>query len=467
MLLSNHRLSRKSLLYHQRREIIGPLIVGGIAVVVVGTVGQYVIRALKRLNEDSGNSQSPEEPNPPSENKSSKDYSFPIRSIGLDLGPSFARVSFRDASACDIVENHEGSRSTPSVIQLNPDEISIGTFAARNKWINPSRVLYAYHALVGLPLSDPNATKFLSSLNLDIDPKSGKIEVNTPTEAISAERLRTYIAKDLFSTVLNKVDASGTLPTVISVPNFFSEKQILAALESTKQGGFRCVAAVPDAVCAVVGAQHRGDVNVIETGGLCAVVDVGGRLSQVSVVKCLLDGTPPIIVAQRTIFSIGGEFISDVLVKAMSLDFLEKHKVNLLSDNLAKQRLYQAAEDAKLDLSNKLSSAIYLPYITANASGPIHFSWTLSRSQFDNLVSPHLSGLSSHVQAVLHEAGVSNSHQLNAYILTGGSARMPLLQRLSKDFIGLSPVVLQQPEEATCLGAGAYLSRFPATHSPK
>jgi molecular chaperone DnaK len=453
--LRNLRRKQQSVVLQQKREIIvllGPLIAGGIALVVFGTVGKYVVRALKRMENDGesieGSLDVPEGVDA---------HTALATCFGVDIGSTFSRVSFFEEGTTKILESKEGMRATSTVVYKG-DNDTVGHIASSKKWTNRAQVGYGYHIAVGLPDTEKIVSDILKSLSTSNHEHTNGEEVSASIggENVSASALRTIFARDLYSTAMSKVLISG-VPTVISTPNFFSATQKMSAVNSTRDGGFNCINVVPDAVGALLGAHHTGTVPTLD--GKFVIVDVGGYITQISVVECDASepNKPPIIIAEHTLFDVGGEFVSDALATHLATSFQKKSGIDISKDPLAKQRLYDAVEAAKIDLSKSLSTVISIPYITADASGPKHLDTTLSRATFESLLAPMVAKISTPLRDVLTTAGVAiPSRDLTGFLVVGGGARMPIVQRVAQESIGMAPIVPQEPEELTATGAAVF-----------
>lgn len=454
--LRNIRQKTRTVIMQQKREIIvllGPLIAGGIALLVFGTVGKYVVRALKRMENDGNDSIE----SSPDTAEVTKAHEALATCFGVDIGSTFSRVSFFEEGSTRILENKEGMRATSCVVYKSGSD-TIGHIASSKKWTNKAQVGYGYHMTLGLPDTDKIVSEILKSLSTSNHDHTDGREFSTFVggENVTASALRTIFARDLYLTATSKVLISG-VPTVISTPNFFSAIQKMTAISSTRDGGFNCINAVPDAVGALLGAHHTGTVSALN--GKFAIVDVGGYLTQISVVECNADepNKPPVIIAEHTLFDVGGEFVNEALATHLATAFQKKSGIDITQDPLAKQRLYDAVEAAKIDLSKTISTVISIPYITADASGPKHLEMTLSRATFESIIAPIVAKISAPLRDVLMAAGVSiPSKDLSGFLVVGGGARMLIVQRVAQESVGFAPTVPQQPEELTATGAAVF-----------
>lgn len=429
----------------QKREII-PLIAAGIGILAVGTAAQYVIRTMKRIKEENnnnngggggggGDNEGNKDNNNNNDNNNNIKYStktniqFPKKSIGIDIGPSYLKLSTRDGKHLQVIENKEGLRSTPSSIYNTLDEISVGSIASRQKWANSSKVGTAYHTLVGLDPNDPIVTKFLENMKLNdrVDLSQQELSVDVGGSNISASSIYTYLVKELYSTLENKIDNVASIPTTINVPNYYNQKQTHAAILATRNGGFNCLQTVPDPIAAILGSYHQGDLSNTELTGKYLVLDIGGRITQLTIVEFNKDLYE--IITSKTLYSTGSDTINDLLVEYISNEFQSKNKINLLSDSFAIQRIHDSVEAIKYDLTNKLTTQCNLPYITADANGPMHLELEITRNKFNNIITPIVNTLNDQLLKDI------NYNNINTILLVGGGARIPLIQNNMKDLL--------------------------------
>ncbi|CAE7477486.1 dnaK [Symbiodinium microadriaticum] len=409
--------------------------ISGIALLVFGTVGKYVVRAMKRM-EDGKEGEATDVPI----DTGRVTHEAIASCFGVDIGSTFSRVSYKDEGLTSVLENKEGMRATSCVMHSNNGDTSVGHIASSKKWTNPSQVGFGYHLTVGLPGNERVLTD-MKFLPRGTESHSSGEEYSTEVNGhdVSASALRTIFARDLYATASAKILISG-VPAVISTPNFFSSTQKMAAINSTRDGGFNCVAAVPDAVGALLGAHHQGSVKALS--GKFLVMDVGGYLTQICLVECDPDS---------------GEWVSDTLATHIASSFAKQTGIDVMQDKLAKQRVYDAVEVAKIDLSKSFSTTVSIPYITADASGPKHLELTLSRSTVESLVAPMVNHIPAPLRDILVAANVASpSRELTGFLVVGGGARMPIIRRVAEESIGMTPIVPQQPEDLTATGASLY-----------
>jgi molecular chaperone DnaK len=465
---------KNSLQKQQRREIL-PLIGIGIGIFAVGTAAQYVFRTLNRLEEekkngggggdgDNGNESDDKRSDPSPHHKP---HDFPKKSLGIDIGTTASKLAYRDHTLTEIVENKEGLRSTPAALYLSLDETSVGSYAYRQRYANPSKVAIGYHSLVGTAKDDPNVREYISQLNISSDRlenssshENNEISVLVGGTPVSASALYTHIAKDLYSTVQNKFDQISSVPTTLSLPNYYHAKQIQAAMIALQKSGLSCHQYVPDAVAALVGAHDRGYLPKSETVllGKYLVLDIGGRMTQITVVDMKEKSYE--LIGTKTLFHVGGEYVNDVLATHITTDYQNKNSIQLLNDSFSKQRIYETIELLKIDLSKNKTSEINLPYITADLNGPKHLQMEISRANFEHLITPMFQRIQKPLTDLLTEINLQNIHEIKSFVVVGGGARIPLVQKMSKEMLGIEPIIPSQPEEIISLGASLYSSKY-------
>jgi molecular chaperone DnaK len=428
----------------QQREFWPLVLAAGTGIVV-----HYAFRAYMNLNDDDRETK-------PLESSIVEQYSF-----GIDMGSSFSKIAMHqnDKPQPFVVENREGKRSIPSEI-LFPNGIS----TTDNSVTDVDHDSY----VVG---SSASSSRFLKPENT-YNPSSSSVG------EIEKSFIYYLLAKELKSSAQSKSDRAGMLPSF--VPNYFSVVQSSLVVSACRDAGFNCIAALPDAVSAVLGNIETGiylppymkESMKHET---VIVIDVGGNIVQISalLVKNLRDSTP-IVLSQKILFENGGRHFDKAIVDYLIREFEKKNKgVVIASDKMARQRLYDAAEAAKIELSTASSSKVLIPFITADQYGPKHLDCDISRATLSALIDSLLTDISSSVETVLHSAkqqllltrksdgekekGEKMDMNLAAFMIVGGGARMSLVKAGIERIAGEVPVLTgQQPEEIVSIGAAAF-----------
>eukprot|EP01041_Mallomonas_annulata_P006407 gene6407-12952_t len=443
------------------------LMIGGLAIFAASKVVEYSLRAIKRVDlENASQSDAPEESNFETSKDSTSTASMHSRKIekalGLDIGSSFSRISYRNGElVVDVLENREGRRATSTIV-YGTDEICVGHIASNNRWLKPFNTVHGTQLLVGLEQTSPLFPEILSSLSFSAKTNpTGEVSLSVGRFELTPSAVCNIIAGELLSTATDRLSSErDPIPAALSVPNFFNAHQSSAALSACRSAGVDCLATVPDAVSAVLAAKTNHAIPL--TSGPVLVIDFGGRLVQISAVSC--DEDIPNILSFKTLFDLGGEFIDMALVDHLSDGFARANGIDLKTDPMALQRLYQAAEGAKMDLTGSFSTHVHLPFITADQSGPKHLDVKLSRAQFDMIIGPQLARLLGPISAVLKEVSSSNttatavvSTSPSTVLLVGGGARMPALKDfITKNFKGVDVLLESAPEDLVCIGAALY-----------
>lgn len=463
---------KNNLIKQQKREIL-PLIGLGIGIFAVGTAAQYVVRTLKRMEEEKknggGDKNDSNDDQSNDNNEVSKhdgaqshrhQHELSKISFGIDIGTTFARLSYRDGSIAEIIENKEGLRATPAAMFKSLEETSVGSFAARQRWANASKVGIGFHILAGSKSQDLNISEYLVQLQLKdrIVANQNEVFVLVGGSNVSSSSMYALLAKDLFATVENKVEQISSIPVTIAVPNFYNINQIQAAMLAVEKGGFTARQYIPDCVAALVGAHTRGYLPDTMLIGKYLILDIGGRITQLSVVN-MTDKSYHVL-GQKTLFNVGGEYINDELANYVASEYESKNHIQLLKDAFSKQRIYDSVESVKIDLSKSLSSKVELPYITADMNGPKHLHMDISRAKLDYLMTPMFNLLKTPLTELLTEVKLQNLNEIKSFLVVGGGARIPLAQKMAKEMLGLEPIIPSQPEEITALGASLYSSKY-------
>ena len=356
----------------------------------------------------------------------------------------------------------------PAIALNTADGIVVGSFAKQNRHMKASSSLSAFHLIAGLSPTDPIATAALQQLQLTPDHETEgegegeqkEVAFSAYGESFTASQLRSLFSKELFTTAAAKDMEAAFLPAILSVPNYFNDHQKVAAVESARMGGLNIIYAIPDALSSVLGMYERGDCELV---GQYVVVDVGGCLTQFSVIDCKAVDEEPTLIAEKTIFT-GSDAINDIIAKFVNEKFQADTGINLLQDNMAKQRLYDAIESLKMDLSSSMSSTLNVPYITADAQGqPKHLEIDLSRATFENLISAHTDMFAKPMQELLADASIVDpSTQMKGQIVVGGGSRVPIVLKTLTAIFGEATTTLcaNEPEDINVLGAAQYPKHY-------
>ncbi|ORE86054.1 molecular chaperone DnaK [Oceanococcus atlanticus] len=381
------------------------------------------------------------------------------RTIGIDLGTTNSCVAVLDGESSKVIENSEGERTTPSIVAYADDgEVLVGRPAKRQAVTNPTNTLYAIKRLIGRRFEDDVVQKDIKMVPYKItkaDNGDAWVEVQgkrlAPPE-ISAQVLMKMkkTAEDFLG---EKVDSA-----VITVPAYFNDSQRQATKDAGKIAGLdvKRIINEPTAAALAYGLDKvKGDKTV-------AVYDLGGGTFDVSIIEIAdVDGEKQFeVLATNGDTFLGGEDFDLRVINYIADEFKKEQGVDLSGDPLAMQRLKEAGEKAKIELSSTSQTEINLPYITADASGPKHLTMKLSRAKLESLVADLIERTIEPCKVALKDAGMS-AGEIHDVILVGGQTRMPKVQEAVKNFFGKDPRKDVNPDEAVAVGAavqGAVLS---------
>ncbi|KAG5357936.1 Heat shock protein SSC1 [Yarrowia sp. B02] len=366
--------------------------------------------------------------------------------IGIDLGTTNSAVAIMEGKTPKVIENAEGNRTTPSVVAFTKDgERLVGVPAKRQAVVNPENTLFATKRLIGRRFEDPEVQN-------DIKQVPFKIVKHSNGDAWLEAQGETYSPAQIGGFVLNKMKetAEGYLGktiknAVVTVPAYFNDSQRQATKDAGQIVGLNVLRVVnePTAAALAYGLEKNDDKVV-------AVFDLGGGTFDISILEI-----------QKGVFEVkstngdthlGGEDFDIVLVRHLVDQFKKDNGIDLSGDRMAIQRIREAVEKAKTELSSTSNTEINLPFITADASGPKHINTKLSRSQLETLVGPLIKRTVEPVEKALKDAGVTSS-QIDEVILVGGMTRMPKVIETVKSIFGKEPNKSVNPDEAVAIGA--------------
>ena len=341
--------------------------------------------------------------------------------IGIDLGTTNSCVAVLEGGEPVVIPNPEGSRTTPSVVAFKNGERMVGQVAKRQAITNPDNTVSSIKREMG---SDYRRT---------IEGKS-----YTPQE-ISAMILQ-KLKQDAEAYLGEKVTDA-----VITVPAYFSDSQRQATKDAGKIAGLNVLRIInePTAAALAYGMDKENNQKIL-------IYDLGGGTFDVSILE-IGDGVFEVLATAGN-NRLGGDDFDDRLINYIAEEFKKSHGIDLRNDRMAKQRLKEAAEKAKIELSGMASANVNLPFITMDANGPVHLDMNITRAKFNELISDLLDKTKTCVQQALHDAGLKTS-QINKVILVGGSTRVPAVQDLVKNITGKEPFKGINPDECVAIGA--------------
>ncbi|MBP6598661.1 MAG: molecular chaperone DnaK [Giesbergeria sp.] len=372
--------------------------------------------------------------------------------IGIDLGTTNSCVSIMEGNTTRVIENSEGTRTTPSIIAYQEDgEILVGAAAKRQAVTNPKNTIYASKRLIGRKFDEKEVQKDIDLMPYTIakaDNGDAWIEVRGQKLAppqVSAEILRKMkkTAEDYLGETITEA--------VITVPAYFNDAQRQATKDAGRIAGLdvKRIINEPTAAALAFGLDktEKGDRKI-------AVYDLGGGTFDVSIIEIAdVDGEKQFeVLSTNGDTFLGGEDFDQRIIDFIIGEFKKEQGVDLSKDVLALQRLKEAAEKAKIELSNSPATDVNLPYITADASGPKHLMVKLTRSKLESLVDELIERTMGPCRIAIKDAGISVS-DINDVILVGGMSRMPKVQEKVKEFFGREPRKDVNPDEAVAVGA--------------
>ncbi len=366
--------------------------------------------------------------------------------IGIDLGTTNSCVSIMDGKEPKVIENAEGARTTPSMIAFTDDgERLAGQPAKRQAVTNPLNTLFAVKRLIGRRYDDPAVSKDKDLVPYKIvKGDNGDAWVQVEGEKYSPSQVSAMILQKMKETAEDYLGEPVT-QAVITVPAYFNDAQRQATKDAGKIAGMEVLRIINEPTAAAL--AYGLDKN---DGKTIAVYDLGGGTFDVSVLE-IGDGVFEVKSTNGDTF-LGGEDFDMRLVDYLVGEFKKESGIDLKNDKLALQRLKEAAEKAKIELSSSTQTEINLPYITADASGPKHLTLKLTRAKFEALVDDLIKRTIKPCEAALKDAGLRAS-EIDEVVLVGGMTRMPKVQESVKHFFGKEPHKGVNPDEVVAMGA--------------
>ncbi len=366
--------------------------------------------------------------------------------IGIDLGTTNSCVAVMEGSTPKVIENAEGARTTPSIVAFTPDgERLVGQPAKRQAVTNPEKTFFAIKRLIGRPYNDPLTQKDKGLVPYSIvKADNGDAWVEADGKKYSPSQISAFTLMKMKETAEAYL-GQGVTQAVITVPAYFNDAQRQATKDAGKIAGLEVLRIInePTAAALAYGLDKK-------SSGTIAVYDLGGGTFDVSILE-IGDGVFEVKSTNGDTF-LGGEDFDMRLVEYLADEFKKEQGIDLKKDKLALQRLKEAAEKAKIELSSALQTEINLPYITADASGPKHLAIKLSRAKFENLVDDLIQRTIEPCKKALKDAGIQ-AGQIDEVVLVGGMTRMPKIQEIVKSFFGKEPHKGVNPDEVVAMGA--------------
>ena len=366
--------------------------------------------------------------------------------IGIDLGTTNSCVAVMDGKDAKVIENAEGARTTPSMVAFTEDgERLVGQPAKRQAVTNPENTLFAIKRLIGRRFDDPTTEKDKKLVPYKITKAdNGDAWVEAHGDKYSPSQVSAFILQKMKETAESYLGESVT-QAVITVPAYFNDAQRQATKDAGKIAGLEVLRIInePTAAALAYGLDKKD-------GKTIAVYDLGGGTFDVSVLE-IGDGVFEVKSTNGDTF-LGGEDFDMRLVDYLADEFKKEQGIDLRGDKLALQRLKEASEKAKIELSSATQTEINLPFITADASGPKHLTMKLTRSKFEALVDDLIQRTVAPCRSALKDAGLT-AGEIDEVVLVGGMTRMPKVQETVKQFFGKEPHKGVNPDEVVAIGA--------------
>jgi molecular chaperone DnaK len=371
--------------------------------------------------------------------------------IGIDLGTTNSCVAVLENGVARVIENSEGARTTPSIIAFtNDDEVLVGQSAKRQAVTNPKNTLFAIKRLIGRRFKDDVVQKDIKMVPYKItEAENGDAWVEVRGKKMAAPEISARVLMKL------KKDAEAYLgeevkEAVITVPAYFNDSQRQATKDAGRIAGLdvKRIINEPTASALAFGMDKpKGDTKI-------AVYDLGGGTFDISIIEIAeIDGEHQFeVLSTNGDTFLGGEDFDSRVIEYLASEFKKDSGVDLHNDPLALQRLKEAAEKAKIELSSSQQTDVNLPYITADASGPKHLNVKLTRAKLESLVEELINKTKGPCETALKDANLTAA-QINDVILVGGQTRMPKVQEMVKTIFGKEPRKDVNPDEAVALGA--------------
>ncbi len=365
--------------------------------------------------------------------------------IGIDLGTTNSCVAVMEGTTPKVIINSEGANTTPSIVAFTDEERLVGQPAKRQAVTNPERTIFAVKRLIGRRFDDPTVTKDQKLVPYQIARAgNGDAWVEVEGKPYSPSQISAFTLMKMKETAEAYLGQSVD-QAVITVPAYFNDAQRQATKDAGKIAGLEVLRIInePTAAALAYGLDKKSN-------GTIAVYDLGGGTFDVSILE-IGDGVFEVKSTNGDTF-LGGEDFDMRLVDYLAAEFQKEQGIDLRKDKLALQRLKEAAEKAKIELSSSTQTEINLPFITADASGPKHLQLKLTRAKFEALVDDLIQRTMEPCKKALKDAGIS-AGQIDEVVLVGGMTRMPKVQEVVKQFFGKEPHKGVNPDEVVAIGA--------------
>jgi len=371
--------------------------------------------------------------------------------IGIDLGTTNSCVAVIEAGKSKVIENSEGARTTPSIIAYSNEEILVGASAKRQAVTNPKNTIYASKRLIGRKFKEDAVQKDIDLMPYEImEAKNGDAWIRAQGKELAPPQISAEVLRKMKQTAEDYLGHAVT-QAVITVPAYFNDSQRQATKDAGQIAGLEVLRIINEPTAAAlaygVDKEDKQDRKI-------AVYDLGGGTFDVSIIEIAnVDGDKQIeVLSTNGDTFLGGEDFDQRIMDYLVDEFKKEHGVDLKKDMLALQRLKEASEKAKIELSSSAATDVNLPYVTADAGGPKHMNIKITRAKFESLVEDLIQRSLAPCRTALKDAGVTAS-EIDEIILVGGQTRMPKVQEAVEKLFGKTPRKDVNPDEAVAVGA--------------
>ena len=371
--------------------------------------------------------------------------------IGIDLGTTNSCVAIVENGIPKVIENSEGARTTPSIVAYTDDEIIVGASAKRQSVTNPKNTIYAAKRLIGRKFKEQAVQKDIDLMPYEIyEAKNGDAWVRAKGKELAPPQISAEVLRKMKKTAEDYLGETVT-KAVITVPAYFNDQQRQATKDAGQIAGLEVLRIInePTAAALAYGVDKKDGKD-----RKVAVYDLGGGTFDVSIIEIAnVDGDKQIeVLSTNGDTFLGGEDFDQRIMDYLVDEFKKEQGVDLTKDTLALQRLKEAAEKAKIELSNSSQTDVNLPYITADAAGPKHMNIKITRSKLESLVEDLINRSLAPCRTAMQDAGVTPA-DIDEVILVGGQTRMPKVQEEVERLFGKTPRKDVNPDEAVAAGA--------------
>ena len=379
--------------------------------------------------------------------------------IGIDLGTGVSCVSVFENGTYKIIENSEGSRTTPSVVTYTDTEILVGAAAKRQAVTNPTNTIYEVKRLIGRKFKDPEVQNTIKTTPYKIiEAENGDAWIDVNGKQLSPQQISADILRKMKATAEDYLGYE-VYDAVITCPAYFNDSQRQATKDAGKIAGLNVLRIINEPTA---GSLAFGMDKQVSQDKKIVIWDTGSGTHDISIIDIsIIDGEQQFeVLSTNGDTHLGGSDFDNRIIDFLITEFKKECGVDLKNDTLALQRLKDAAEKAKIELSSSLQTDVNLPYLTADASGPKHLNVSISRAKFESLVEDLIERSVAPCKIALKDAGLSIDN-IDDVILVGGSTRIPKLQEAVEKLFGKTPRKDVNPDEAVAAGAavqGAVLS---------